>query len=376
MQRILPYYVLKELAEAFIVALAAFTVLLPIGQMVKAVQHGMPVSTTLHLAVYELPYTLSWTLPLALLTGCVTAFGRLAADNEILAMSASGVHPGKIIYPAFLSAALMVLACWHLSANVAPRCHLAQRVAKYEAALDMPIALMGPGLEQTTVEIGPVKVFFRETDNDRLYDVVMYSSNEKGDTEVIRAAEGEIRVDRRANAVTITLWRGDVCWVNPDHSFGQTTMEFDEWAREVKLQEASVRIAPGWKDRRSAELRKIVADGSYEVKDREGQPRRASLDDENRLEVLGEINRRSAMAWSPAPFALIGVPLGLITRRGKKIVGFAVSLGVVLVYYPMLVAGSALASKGVVPAWAALHGADIVIGLCGLVMTVVFVWRR
>jgi lipopolysaccharide export LptBFGC system permease protein LptF len=153
-------------------------------------------------------------------------------------------------------------------------------------------------------------------------------------------------------------------------------MEFDEWAREVKLQEASVRIAPGWKDRRSAELRKIVRDGRFEVRDREGQPRRASLDDENRLEVLGEINRRSAMAWSPAPFALIGVPLGLITRRGKKIVGFAVSLGVVLVYYPMLVAGNALASKGVLPAWAALHMGDIVIGLCGLVMTVVFVWRR
>jgi len=74
-------------------------------------------------------------------------------------------------------------------------------------------------------------------------------------------------------------------------------------------------------------------------------------------------------AFDTITFALLGVPLGILTRRGRKLVGFGVSvLVVVVIYFPLVVCGKAMSNNGVFMAalwpWARV----IVIGILGMAL--------
>lgn len=60
-------------------------------------------------------------------------------------------------------------------------------------------------------------------------------------------------------------------------------------------------------------------------------------------QISAEAHERVAMAFSCLTFMLVGVPLGLIAKRGNILIAFAVSFFVVLlVYYPLVLGGRVL----------------------------------
>ena len=46
-------------------------------------------------------------------------------------------------------------------------------------------------------------------------------------------------------------------------------------------------------------------------------------------------------------FIFIGVPIALLTKRGEHAVGFGLSLGVIIIYYILMVAAEAISLKGI-----------------------------
>ncbi|MEQ1854647.1 MAG: LptF/LptG family permease, partial [Chthoniobacteraceae bacterium] len=57
-------------------------------------------------------------------------------------------------------------------------------------------------------------------------------------------------------------------------------------------------------------------------------------------EGLGELNKRLSNALAALAFALLGVPLAVTAQRKETSVGFAISLGIGLVYYLLLFVAS------------------------------------
>ena len=87
--------------------------------------------------------------------------------------------------------------------------------------------------------------------------------------------------------------------------------------------------------------------------------------------ALNDILTRVRLRWSSGfdvlALALLGVPLGILTKRGRKLVGFGVSvLVVVVLYFPLVVTGKALSINGVflAPVWP--YASAIIIGAIGL----------
>ncbi len=96
---------------------------------------------------------------------------------------------------------------------------------------------------------------------------------------------------------------------------------------------------------------------------------RAQLD---MIEIKKEIHQRAAVAFSCLVFVLIGVPLGLLVRRGNVLVGFAVSFMVVLlVYYPLLLGGRVLIFDKHFPVAPCVWTPDVVVAVIGLAL----LWR-
>ena len=374
MLRILSLYILRELAEAFAVTLAALTFLLPLTQVVGYVRDGLPAYTVLILMTYAVPHMLQWTVPAALLMACVTAYGRLASDNEVLAMRASGIHPFRLIFPALALAAGAVVLGTYLNSNVVPNCRMARKRAKHEMAFgaieDMSIPARGGGPDANTIQISDFRITYKELKDKMMYGVVVHSRDAKGLVNVIDAKWAVIQVDREAQIIEVQLHKGKVSLIDKKRTFNAAPMEFDEYALVIELGKFQTKVVRGPRDMATDELKSILRKGCslYNPK--------KPMNENTRREIESVISRRRAMAWASLPFFLIGVPLVLITRRGKKLIAFVVSLGVILAFYPMLLLGEGLALKGYLSAWIALPACDVAIGSLGVVLMAKYVWRR
>ena len=60
---------------------------------------------------------------------------------------------------------------------------------------------------------------------------------------------------------------------------------------------------------------------------------------------------------------LIGIPLGLSSRRGGKSAGFVVTIALVFIYYFLSLIGNSLAREGKVPVFAGVWAANILFRL-------------
>jgi len=101
---------------------------------------------------------------------------------------------------------------------------------------------------------------------------------------------------------------------------------------------------------------------------------RAKRDHQRKLEILEQLLRaerafhsRNAGAATCLVFMLIGIPLGILSRRGSVLMAFVVSLfAVLMVYYPFMAIGQMLSEDGLVASWIAQWMPNLLVGGAGV----------
>ena len=115
--KIIGRYVLKEHVGPFVFASTALTSLMLLQYIAKRfgelVGKGLPASVIAEFMALSLPFTVAMTLPMAVLVSVLYAFSRLAAENEITALKASGVGMRSVLGPVLLAG--MVISAGHLA---------------------------------------------------------------------------------------------------------------------------------------------------------------------------------------------------------------------------------------------------------------------
>ena len=65
----------------------------------KVINNGVSLSAMGQVFLYYIPILLGYTLPIACLITVILALGHMSAENEILAMRASGIHLLRLLSP-------------------------------------------------------------------------------------------------------------------------------------------------------------------------------------------------------------------------------------------------------------------------------------
>ena len=86
-------------------------------------------------------------------------------------------------------------------------------------------------------------------------------------------------------------------------------------------------------------------------------------------QYMVEIHKKYAIPMACLVFVLIGVPLGIMARRGGFGTAATLSLGFFVLYYACLIGGEKLADRGFIDPWFGMWSANIIIGLMGLYLT-------
>src|SRR5881227_2616832 len=100
--------ILVELCKVFVIALVGITgILLLAGIIAEASQQGLGPAQILAAIPLLIPSTLPYTIPATTLFATCVVYGRLSADNEILAIKAAGINILKVVWPGVLLGILM-----------------------------------------------------------------------------------------------------------------------------------------------------------------------------------------------------------------------------------------------------------------------------
>ena len=114
MMRRFNIYILWEITKLFLVALIAFTTIFMLAVVVQQLlSQGLGPRAILELLPFVLPISLQYALPATLLFAVCSVYGRISADNEVLAIMASGVKPMRIMMPTMIASFFLSLfAVW------------------------------------------------------------------------------------------------------------------------------------------------------------------------------------------------------------------------------------------------------------------------
>ncbi|HXQ78308.1 MAG TPA: LptF/LptG family permease, partial [Gemmatimonadaceae bacterium] len=123
--KILHRYVLKEHVGPLTFALTALTSILLLQYIGKhfgeLVGKGLPTFVIAEFFGLSIPLTVALTLPMAVLVATLYAFSRLAAENEITALKASGVSLVSVLKPVLWAALGVTVVMIGFNDQVLPR---------------------------------------------------------------------------------------------------------------------------------------------------------------------------------------------------------------------------------------------------------------
>lgn len=86
-------------------------------------------------------------------------------------------------------------------------------------------------------------------------------------------------------------------------------------------------------------------------------------------QYMVEVHKKFSVSFACIIFILIGVPLGIMARRGGMAVGVTYSIFFFIMYWAFLIGGENLADRLIVPPGLAMWSCNIIIGIFGIILT-------
>ncbi|HEX2723466.1 MAG TPA: LptF/LptG family permease [Gemmatimonadaceae bacterium] len=213
--KILHKYVLKEHLGPLMFAMTALTSLLLLQYIAKRfgelVGKGLPWSVIVEFLMLSLPLTIALSLPMAVLVSTLYAFSRVAAENEITAMKASGVSLRNVLTPVLWAAAGVTLFMLGFNDQVLPRANHKLRSLQGDIAQKKPTFALR---EQVINEVSPGKLYLRagrlsQTSNS-MRDITIYDMGDPGRRRTIYADSGTMAMSPNQADLQLTLYSGSV----------------------------------------------------------------------------------------------------------------------------------------------------------------------
>src|SRR5213082_3595046 len=170
-------FVSRELLVNVLFAIAVLSLVLVVGNIFRKlltllVNHDVPMEYLLAFIAYVFPFSLIFTIPWGLLTAILLVFGRLSADNELIALRANGVSVTRVSVPLGAIAAGCTAICLWLNVQVAPAAQEKLRSTIFDLATRNPMALFGS--DQIIDQFPGRKIYVGKKEGNKLENITVF----------------------------------------------------------------------------------------------------------------------------------------------------------------------------------------------------------
>lgn len=349
MIRVYNRYLLGDFAKSFLVSLFVLTFVMYVGAVVQAIDYmsrGISGPLILKIFVLNIPFTLSFVIPMSLLTTVLLHFGRLSADGEITALKACGVSLWQVAAPILFCAVLLSGLCLYINAELSPRSHFARRQMLRELGEEDPLALLDEG--RFVNDFPGVKIYVGKKSDSQLEDIILYQFGEKGAHAEVRAKSGQVAFNPETRVMDIHLKQvrmTEYDQKNPEDLTKAKTLSAESYPVVLDLRQMLKKSKTNKKpvDMTFGELVHGIQSVRQVFPDiqEENVPRM-------RAKMAVAANQRLALALSCFSFTLLAVPLGIRSHRKESSIGIGMALVLLFFFYAFIIVSDALVDR---PEW-------------------------
>ncbi len=428
-QSLLSRYILRGLIGPFVFSFSTLMFLFLLQFVMKFIDQLVGKGLTPWVIIELIALNLAWmvvlAVPMSVLVATLMAFGDMSSRNEITAMKAGGMSILRMIAPVMLST--VVLACclvWFFN-SVLPEANHRAKTLGMDIRRKKPTLSLVAGL--FSQEISGYSILVRktfETTND-LEGITLYDYTNPGANVVVTAQRGTISFSPDFRHLIMDLHKGEIHTLDlqetdryrrihfTDHRMVMEVEGFDferseastfiRSDRELSAQDM-LRIVDSLKietDEAGREIQGVVEQDIDFLLHGKSKPlpytalgstihqstvhplthvrQMSSIVNNNalRLEALRaqinqfmvEVHKKYSIPAACVVFVLIGVPLGIMSKRGGFGVAATLSLGFFLLYWACLIGGEKLADRTLLSPAIGMWMSNIFLGALGVYLT-------
>ncbi len=396
---ILQRYVIYEVVRAFSLALLTMSSIFVLFMVAaQARDIGLSPQDIVELVPYVIPSTLPYTIPVSLLFAVTVVYGRLAGDNEIIAIKTAGVSVWTVLRPTFYLAVVLSVTLLFLSGTWIPQCtHQAKmvlfkdleetfyKVLKKEHEFNSPRWPFLIKVSEVDKKVMKDATFKHRVSGTDDFDLVIQAKRAVMhidlDAKVVRVHFlDEAEVQHYRHGADVVLINGRILEIRiPEDSQFDPEMKIQEKTnRQIRaeLREERHKVATG-RVRQAIQCAFHFGTGRverlnwYEV-------REAFIDHSYSVRKCNELETewwlRLSMACGSLLFVILGAPVGIRFARRDFLSAFITCfVPIITLYYPLMLLGVNVSKEGMslggLPPYCSLLVGNIILAfLAGLVL--------
>jgi lipopolysaccharide export system permease protein len=386
---ILSRSILLELMRVFTLCLLGITgILVMAGIVPEASQQGLTPLQALAAIPLLIPNMMPFSIPATTLFATCVVYGRLAHDNEILALKSAGVNILKVVGPALFLGLVMSAVTMGLFYELIPSTYYTMRSKALNDVEEFLYARLKKDHCITGDKLN-YSMWVSHVQGVWLQNAIFKRRNAKGHYDLTaHANEARLKVDLENRRIVVIMRHGTVVEENGTRgTFQQNEWDVDlpkDFGQDLKLRPRAMTCPEIVQRRREirAEEEKLTADIAMQMAQSAMSQPPVSLAqhltnlknerDRKQMEITAldaELQLRPALSLGCFCFVLVGCPIGIWFGRSDYLSAFVTSfLPNVFLYYPLYLCGTNLAKQNKVPLEVGIWAANVVIALIGLAL--------
>lgn len=402
---ILQRYVAAEVMRSFIMAMMALTTILVLFVLVaQASKAGLSPGDMFRLIPLVIPGTVPYTAPVALLFAVSVAYGRLAGDNEVIAVKACGLSAMTIIWPSIALSTVISFGLLYMTQDLIPRANnqltitlfgemeqnfykFLRKEREFDRA-DWPFLIKVRDVLPDNTMVEPIfKHRAPGTTSDpnepKKFDLIVQARTAKLKFDFENRLARVHLVDSETQSAALGAGGGDVsrALINDQILEMPLPDDFKKMVPMKRPQEQTSReivenINKYKNLMRTERAKHAVSAGMWLASGRIERVdwyhmKSVAIDyaywDSETAKSQTERYMRSAQAFGPLVFVLIGAPVGILFAKRDFLSAFITCfLPIVLVYYPLLLMGVNLSKEQIIHPMAAMWLGNAVLAVVGV----------
>ena len=353
---VLDRYLATQLTMPFLFGVGAFSSIgISVGALFDLIRKittmNLPLEIATQVFFLQLPYYISFALPMSTLLATLMMYSRLSTDSELIALRSSGISTYRLVVPAIVLSLVVTATSFAFNEAIVP-------ASKYQATVTLEKALnedepkfqesniLSPQFEEVkrpngTTERVLTRLFYASKFNGREMQGLTVLDFSKDGLNQIIASKSAVW---NAQQGTWDFFDGTMYLVAPDGSY-RNIVKFSQ--QELQLPRTPLDLAnrkKDWEEMTIAELQDAMVLSQQ------------SGDDKQVTKYRLRIQQKLAIPFICLVFGLVGSTLGMRPqRRSGKGASFAISILIIFGYYMLLFLCDALgnleALAPVVAAW-------------------------
>jgi LPS export ABC transporter permease LptG/LPS export ABC transporter permease LptF len=350
--RILTRYILGEVVSHALIGAGVFTFVLftrDLGRILElVVRNSAPLPSIAEVFFFTVPVALTYTIPMGVLVGILIGLSRLAADSEITAMRASGLG----VWTFLRVISIFVVVAWLLalgnSVYLAPRSlaalgQLQDTLKSSQASFEVQPRVFYEGFPKIILYVQDVKAM----SGGAVWKGVFLADLTDPSAPRISLAREGLLVSQGAETLDLHLINGSTHESDPRNpdQYQISTFQTTDIPIQIPATQSSQEHEPtSLSEINVADLLRMAQ----------------TADPVTRRWDLIEYHRRPALPTACIVLALVGIPLGLSSKKGGKSSGFVLTILLVFLYYSISLIGVSFAKQGHLSPAAGVWLADFV----------------